>query len=89
MANAKSFDGINSWPEFTAAMNLLPGEGKEKGDAFELLVAAFLRTHPTYRSLLETVWLLAEVPDEVHRELNLPGPDEGLDLVAKTFTGEF
>ncbi len=70
-------------------MNLLPGERKEKGDAFELLVAALLRTHPTYRSLLETVWLLAEVPDEVHRELNLPGPDEGIDLVAKTFTGEF
>jgi len=89
MAVAELFDSINSWPEFTAAMNLLPDEGKEKGDAFELLVAAYLRTHPTYRSLLETVWLLAEVPDDIRRELNLPGPDEGIDLVARTFAGEF
>ena len=70
-------------------MNLLPEEGKEKGDAFELLVTAYLRTHPTYRSLLENVWLLAEVPSDIRRELNLPGPDEGIDLVAKTFAGEF
>lgn len=87
MARAKLFEGTNSWPEFTAAAS--PLSEKEKGDAFELLVAAFLRTNPTYRSLLESVWLLAEVPDEVRRKLNLPGPDEGIDLVAQTFNGEF
>jgi len=87
MVSAGLFSSINSWSEFTAALN--PLSEKEKGDAFELLVAAFLRTHPTYRSLLRTVWLLAEVPDDIRRELNLPAPDEGIDLVARTFSGEY
>jgi predicted helicase len=81
------FMNVNSWPEFVAALH--PLSEKQKGNAFELLVATFLRTHPTYRSLLESVWLLAEVPDAVRRELNLPGPDEGIDLVARTFAGEY
>jgi predicted helicase len=87
MGSAKFFDGISSWVEFTTALNLL--SEKQKGDAFELLVAAFLRTNPTYRTLLESVWLLAEVPDDIRRKLHLPGPDQGIDLIAKTFTGEF
>src|ERR1035437_2068372 len=87
MAGAKIFEGVNSWPEFKTALN--PLSEKQKGDVFELLVAAFLRTNPIYRSLLESVWLLKEVPDEIRRNLNLPCPDEGIDLVAKTFNGEF
>lgn len=87
MVSAGLCSSINSWSEFTTALN--PLSEKEKGDAFELLVAAFLRTHPTYRSSLESVWLLAEVPEDIRRELNLPGPDEGIDLVARTFSGEF
>lgn len=87
MVSAGLFDSINSWSEFAATLS--PLSEKQKGDAFELLVAAFLRTHPTYRSLLESVWLLAEVPDQIRRELNLPGPDEGIDLVARTFGGEY
>jgi hypothetical protein len=87
MADANIFEGMNSWSEFTTALNPLPE--KQKGDAFELLVAVFLRTNPIYRSLLESVWLLAEVPDDIRRKLHLPGPDEGIDLVAQTFVGEF
>ena len=95
MAGANFFDDINSWLEFTAAMDVLSqqekssGKQKEKGDAFELLVVALIRSSPIYRSLLKTVWLLADVPKEVRRKLNLPGPDEGIDIVAETFTGEF
>ena len=87
MPSAIFSDNIHSWPEFATALNSL--SEKEKGDAFEFLVAAFLRTHPTYRSLHESVWLLVDVPADVRRHLNLPGPDEGIDIVARTFAGEY
>ncbi len=87
MVGANIVECINSWPEFKTALNSL--SDKQKGDAFELLVAAFLRVNPTYRSLLESVWLLKDVPDAIRRKLNLPGPDEGIDIVVQTFAGEF
>ena len=75
-----------SWKEFSERIATLPTE-KEKGDAFERLVALYLMTAPEYRAKLSDVWPLASVPSEIRRQLNLPRRDEGIDLVARTREG--
>ncbi|MBZ5677207.1 MAG: DEAD/DEAH box helicase family protein [Acidobacteriia bacterium] len=56
---------------------------------FEVLVKCFLQLDPKYRTILRNVWLVEEVPDSVRRHLGLPRRDEGIDLVAKTHTGDY
>lgn len=77
----------NSWKDFKAGLR--PLDKKTKGDAFEALIYHYLRLHPEYETKLSKVWRLREVPAGVRRKLNLPGPDEGIDLVAKTKEGEY
>ena len=61
----------------------------EKGIAFERLTQLYLQTAPEYRTKLQHVWLLRDVPVDVRRRLNLPAPDEGIDLIARTRRGEY
>jgi superfamily II DNA or RNA helicase len=72
----------NSWQDFVS--ELAPLQKKQKGDYFEILTKLFLKLHPTYATKLSHVWLLKEVPAEIKKYLNLPDPDEGIDLVAET-----
>ena len=37
----------------------------------------------------QQVWLLREVPADIRKRLSLPGPDEGIDLLARTQRGEY
>ena len=77
----------NSWPDFKALVRGF--SEKEKGNCFEALTKCFLQLDPKYMTLLKNVWLLREVPRRVHDHLNLPGPDEGIDLVAETKNGTY
>ena len=77
-----------TWEAFRAAVATLPTT-KAKGDAFEGLCAAFLRTDPRYVAELKTVWLRHEVPSAIAKRLNLPSSDEGIDGIAQTHDGEF
>jgi len=77
----------HSWSDFK---NQLTGlSKKQKGDCFEVLTKYYLKLAPKYMSQLQKVWLLKEVPVQVREHLNLPGDDEGIDLIAKTKDGEF
>lgn len=77
----------HNWPDFK---NQLKGlSTKQKGDCFEVLTKYYLQLSPKYIAQLRKVWLLREVPEKVRKHLNLPGPDEGIDLVAETKDGEF
>lgn len=87
MNPAEHFASVASWPDFVARQSTLPVE--QRGRPFELIVRHHLRTAPAYRAKLKSVWLLEEVPDAVRTRLNLPRPDEGVDLVAETHAGEF
>src|SRR5262249_56230715 len=71
------------WPRATRLSNT------DKGIAFERLVQLYLQIAPEYRTKLQHVWLLREVPAEIRRKLNLPGPDEGIDLIGRTQRGEY
>ena len=77
----------NHWESFKS--HLGPLSKKQKGDAFELLTKYYLRLHPTYTTQLEHIWLLSDVPKNIHKKLNLPHTDEGIDLVAETKDGKY
>ncbi|MBI4698243.1 MAG: DEAD/DEAH box helicase family protein, partial [Nitrospirae bacterium] len=55
----------------------------------ETLTKFYLKLHPEYVTLLKNVWQLKDVPSPVKKKLNLPGPDEGIDLIAETKDGGF
>jgi superfamily II DNA or RNA helicase len=79
---------VKSWEQFLARVAGLTTT-TAKGDAFEALCAAFLRTDPRYVAEVETVWLRRDVPPAIAKRLNLPATDEGIDGIVKTRAGEF
>lgn len=84
---AEHFALVATWSDFVARQSTLPFE--QRGRPFELVVRHLLRTAPIYRAKLKEVWLLTDVPAAVRSRLNLPRPDEGIDLVAETHAGEY
>ncbi len=51
---------------------------RDKGDRFERLMQAYLKTDPKYASKFKKVWLWGQFPGK----LQLGGGDTGIDLVA-------
>jgi superfamily II DNA or RNA helicase len=93
-----SVDGFirqyRGWEPFFAAVSHLPksapGGSPDKGKVFERLTQLYLRTSPEYQSKLKHVWRAKEeLPPDVRAKTSLPPGDEGIDLVAQTFGGEF
>lgn len=58
---------------------------RDKGDRFERLMQAYLKTDPKYAYLFKHVWLWNEFPGK----LDLGGGDTGIDLVALTHEGDY
>jgi predicted helicase len=77
-----------SWDDFYERTKTLPTHSA-KGAVFERLTQLYLQTTPEYCTELQHVWLLREVPADIRKRLNLPGPDEGIDLIARTRRGEY
>jgi superfamily II DNA or RNA helicase len=77
-----------SWDDFWDRAKKL--SEAEKGSVFERLTQLYLTTAPEYPTKLQDVWLLRDIPVDVRRRLNLPGPrDEGIDLLARTRQGKY
>lgn len=57
---------------------------RERGTLFEKLVLAYLKNEPTYKTLYQNVWLLADVPGEY----GISKKDTGVDLVAQQRNGD-
>ena len=76
-----------TWDEFYRRTGSL--SEADKGRIFERLVQLYLQTAPEYRTILQDVWLLRDVPPKVRQELKLPLSDEGIDLIARTRRGEY
>jgi predicted helicase len=83
----KLLNKAKNWKSFKSYLK--PLSKKQKGDAFELLTKHYLLLDPKYQTRLKNVWLLKEVPPKIHRKLNLPNPDEGIDLIAETMEGTY
>lgn len=58
---------------------------RDKGDRFERLMQAYLKTDPKYAYLFKKVWLWNEFPGKD----DLGGGDTGIDLVALTHDGDY
>jgi predicted helicase len=58
---------------------------RDKGDRFERLMQAYLRTDPKYANLFKNVWLWSEFPGKS----DLGGGDTGIDLVGFTGDGDY
>ena len=63
----------------------LPTE-KERGDAFEVFVEAYLSIDEVAQA--DEAWVVGKVPSELRRKLNLPASDYGYDGVFRTRLGE-
>ena len=59
---------------------------KQRGDAFEVFVEAYLCTNQMVQTA--EVWVIGKVPAEIRRQLNLPSKDYGYDGVFRTKLGE-
>jgi superfamily II DNA or RNA helicase len=76
------------WKQTFAALNQL--SEFEKGKYFEELTYLVLTTKPVYTSLLKNVWIHGKgMPSSIAKKLNLPRTDEGIDLIAETYSGEY
>lgn len=87
MPPADILRSCQSWADFQAGVAAL--SEKDKGDAFELLVSFALQLHPLYATKLEKVWIHSAVPWEVREHLGIPLKDYGIDIVARTFEGDY
>lgn len=58
---------------------------RDKGDRFERLIQAYLKTDPKYAHIFKKVWLWNEFPGKN----DLGGGDTGIDLVALTYDGDY
>lgn len=58
---------------------------RDKGDRFERLMQAYLKTDPKYAHRFSKVWLWNEFPGKS----DLGGSDTGIDLVALTIDGDY
>jgi superfamily II DNA or RNA helicase len=76
-----------SWDEFYRRTQGL--SETDKGRVFERFVQIYLETEPEYRAKLRDVWLRSKVPPDVRKTIKFPRRDEGVDLIARTYDGEF
>lgn len=58
---------------------------RDKGDRFERLMQAYLKTAPEYENLFRNVWLW----NEFFGRRDISGSDTGIDLVAETYDGDY
>jgi superfamily II DNA or RNA helicase len=78
------FEGLKSFRDFEARTEGLANT-KEVGDAFEILVEAYLYLNPVLNA--KDVWLVGEVPLSIRTRLNLPRDTKGIDGVYEDAAG--
>ena len=78
------FEGLKSFRDFEIRAEHLANT-KEVGDAFEILVEAYLYLNPVLNA--KDVWLVGEVPLSIRTRLNLPRDTKGIDGVYEDAAG--
>ena len=78
------FEGLKSFRDFEIRTEQLANT-KEVGDAFEILVEAYLYLNPVLNA--KDVWLVGEVPLSIRKCLNLPQDTKGIDGVYEDSSG--
>ena len=78
------FEGLKSFRDFEVRTERLANT-KEVGDAFEILVEAYLYLNPVLNA--KDVWLVGDVPLRIRTRLNLPKGTKGIDGVYQDAAG--
>ena len=78
------FEELKSFRDFEIRTEQLANT-KEVGDAFEILVEAYLYLNPVLNA--KDVWLVGEVPLTIRTRLNLPRDTKGIDGVYEDAAG--
>ncbi len=78
------FEGLKSFSDFEARTEKLANT-KEVGDAFEILVEAYLHLDPVL--CVKEVWLVGDIPLKIRKDLNLPADSKGIDGVYEETSG--
>ena len=78
------FDGLKTFRDFETRTEQLANT-KEVGDAFEILVEAYLYLNPVLKA--KDVWLVGDVPSRIRTRLNLPANTKGIDGVFEDTDG--
>ncbi len=79
---------FQDWNSFFKKNSTL--QNHQKGLMFEILTVQTLKYHHIYKSIIQNVWLLRNgVPAQLKKKLNLPNTDEGIDIIAQTYSGEY
>ena len=78
------FEGLKSFRDFEIRTEHLANT-KEVGDAFEILVEAYLCLNPVLNA--KDVWLVGDVPLRIRTRLNLPKGTKGIDGVYQDAAG--
>ena len=68
---------------------LSTSDNHTKGELFEQLTESYLNWNPKYKTLLNKVWRMKDVPTSILEKLNIPSQDQGIDLIAETFEGKY
>lgn len=78
------FSNLSTFSDFEQRLHGLTNT-KQVGDAFEILVEAYLHTQPKMQA--SSVWLVGQVPLRIRSRLNLPSDSKGIDGVFETRAG--
>ena len=78
------FEGLKTFRDFETRTEQFANT-KEVGDAFEILVEAYLYLNPVMRA--KNVWLVGDVPLSIRSGLNLPADSKGIDGVYEDASG--
>ena len=74
-----------SFTDILAKYRTVSFSERDKGERFERLMQAFLKTAPMYAGIFEHVWMWADFPCKA----TYSDRDTGIDLVAQTHEGDF
>lgn len=77
---------MTAFPEILDRFRTQALSERDKGSRFERLMQAYLKTTSVYEGLFEEVWLWADFP---YNDQFGGGKDTGIDLVARTFAGDY
>jgi superfamily II DNA or RNA helicase len=78
------FEGLKSFSDFETRTEKLANT-KEVGDAFEILVEAYLHLDPVL--CVKEVWLVGDIPLKIRKGLNLPADSKGIDGIYEDTSG--
>lgn len=79
---------VNTFNELCDNLNGVV-ENKTRGTYFEWFARLILKYDSRYSNFVSKCWMLDKLPEKIRHYLEIPDNDIGIDLVVKTYDGEY